>query len=327
MVTSAGPRIAGRVAFAYPDFIRYELARFFIVLALEMQSVAVGWQVYDITKRPLDLGLIGLAQFLPGIVLFLPAGHAADRFDRRSLLTICYAGVALASGLLLATAWYNGRSVHAIYAIVVFLGIVRTFNWPVSRALLPQLVAEEYFPNAVAWNSSIFQGATILGPAAGGVIYAFFRGPATVYASAMLAACAANVLHIANLSQAQAAGSGASCMGHGAGWVPICLAAEGCAGLDFAGHVCSFARWRSSAASCVCTRNSAHWPLGTRAAAQCARSGRRHHGHFVCASSPAPTDGSHHAVVRGRIWRVHHCFRDFPQPDAIHDCASVDRRD
>src|SRR6266576_3659288 len=191
MVTSAGPRIAGRVAFAYPDFIRYELARFFIVLALEMQSVAVGWQVYDITKRPLDLGLIGLAQFLPGIVLFLPAGHAADRFDRRSLLTICYAGFALASGLLLATTWYNGRSVHAIYAIVVFLGIVRTFNWPVSRALLPQLIAAEHFPNAVAWNSSIFQGATILGPAAGGVIYAFFRGPATVYASAMLAACAA----------------------------------------------------------------------------------------------------------------------------------------
>src|SRR5436853_96979 len=178
MVTSAGPRIAGRVAFAYPDFIRYELARFFIVLALEMQSVAVGWQVYDITKRPLDLGLIGLAQFLPGIVLFLPAGHAADRFDRRSLLTICYLGLALASGLLLATAWLQGRSVHAIYAIVVFLGIVRTFNWPVSRALLPQLVAEEHFPNAVAWNSSIFQGATILGPAAGGVIYAFFRGPA-----------------------------------------------------------------------------------------------------------------------------------------------------
>src|SRR2546427_13003169 len=129
MATAADPRIAGRVAFTYPDFIRYELARFFIVLALEMQSVAVGWQVYDITKRPLDFGLIGLAQFLPGIVLFLPAGHAADRFDRRSLLTICYAGFALASGLLLATAWYNGRSVHAIYAIVVFLGIVRTFNW------------------------------------------------------------------------------------------------------------------------------------------------------------------------------------------------------
>src|SRR5207244_11467426 len=120
-----------------------------------------------------------------------PAGAEADLFDRPSLLTICYARFPLASGLLLATAWYNGRSVHAIYAIVVFLGIVRTFNWPVSRALLPQLIAAEHFPNAVAWNSSIFQGATILGPAAGGVIYALFRGPAAVSASALLAACAA----------------------------------------------------------------------------------------------------------------------------------------
>src|SRR5438045_4742150 len=123
MVTAADLRIAGRVAFAYPDFIRYELARFFIVLALEMQSVAVGWQVYDITKRPLDLGLIGLAQFLPGIVLFLPAGHAADRFDRRSLLSICYAGFALVSGLVLATTWYNGGAVRAIYGIVDFFCI------------------------------------------------------------------------------------------------------------------------------------------------------------------------------------------------------------
>src|SRR5204863_639889 len=101
MVTSAGPRIAGRVAFAYPDFIRYELARFFIVASLEMQSVAVGWQVYDITKRPLDLGLVGLAQFLPGIFLFLVAGHAADRFDRRRILLTCYGGFAGCSGLLL----------------------------------------------------------------------------------------------------------------------------------------------------------------------------------------------------------------------------------
>src|SRR5439155_27342318 len=117
MATAADPRIAGRVAFTYPDFIRYELARFFIVLALEMQSVPVGWQAYDITKRPLDLALIGLAQFLPGIVLFLPAGHEADRFDRRSLLTICYGEFALASDLLLAPTCSTVRSFHALYAI------------------------------------------------------------------------------------------------------------------------------------------------------------------------------------------------------------------
>src|SRR6184192_149039 len=181
MVTSAGPRIAGRVAFAYPDFIRYELARFFIVLALEMQSVAVGWQVYDITKRPLDLGLVGLAQFLPGIVLFLLAGHVADVFDRRKVLISCDVGFGLCFVLLLILTALGTRSVFAIYAVLILLGIVRSFNGPASRAILPHLVREEHFQNSVAWASGIFQLATILGPVLGGVIYAIFRGPFAVY--------------------------------------------------------------------------------------------------------------------------------------------------
>jgi MFS family permease len=161
------------------------------VAALEMQSVAVGWQVYEITKRPLDLGLIGLAQFLPGMLLFLVSGHVADRFDRRKLVTLCYCGFALSSGLLWTITWQAGRSVHLIYAVVVLVGVVRAFNAPVSRALLPQLVSEEHFPNAVAWNASIFQGATILGPSIGGFLYAFSRGPSMVYATAMVTAIAA----------------------------------------------------------------------------------------------------------------------------------------
>ncbi len=185
------PRLAGRIAFTYPDFTIYQLARFFIVAALEMQSVAVGWQVYEITKRPLDLGLIGLAQFLPGMLLFLVSGHVADRFDRRKLVTLCYCGFALSSGLLWTITWQAGRSVHLIYAVVVLVGVVRAFNAPVSRALLPQLVSEEHFPNAVAWNASIFQGATILGPSIGGFLYAFSRGPSMVYATAMVTAIAA----------------------------------------------------------------------------------------------------------------------------------------
>jgi len=191
MAQAADPRLAGRIAFTYPDFVRYQLARFFIVIALEMQSVAVGWQVYDITKRALDLGLVGLAQFLPGVLLFLVSGHAADRFDRRKLLTVCYAGLSLCSGLLLAIALLQIHSVRAIFAVIVVLGVVRSFNAPVSRALLPQLVAEEHFPNAVAWNASIFQGATILGPTVGGLIYALFHGPSAVYATAMITGVAA----------------------------------------------------------------------------------------------------------------------------------------
>src|SRR6266849_4856118 len=119
------PRLAGRIAFTYPDFTIYQLARFFIVAALEMQSVAVGWQVYEITRRPLDLGLVGLAQFLPGLLLFLVSGHAADRFERRKLVTLCYCGFTLCSGLLWALAWRNSHSVRLIYAVVVLLGVVR----------------------------------------------------------------------------------------------------------------------------------------------------------------------------------------------------------
>jgi MFS family permease len=173
------------VAFTYPDFVSYEVGRLFIVLALEMQSVAVGWQVYDITKRPLDLGLVGLAQFLPGIFLFLVSGHVADRFDRRHLLLVCYGGFAICSGLLLEISWRHAPCVNAIYLVLVLLGVVRSFNGPAGRALLPQLVPEQHFPVAVAWNASIFQTATIMGPVVGGLIYAAFRGPAAVYATAL----------------------------------------------------------------------------------------------------------------------------------------------
>ena len=184
---------AGRVAFTYPDFSLYQLARFLIVTGLEAQSVAVGWQVYEITKRPLDLGLVGLAQFAPGFLLFLISGHAADTFNRRKLLTICYAGFGLCSTLLLITALRGMRAVLPIYGVVVLLGVVRSFNAPVSRALLTQIVPEEHLANAIAWNSSVYQGATILGPSFGGLIYALARGPAAVYTMSMLASVGAVV--------------------------------------------------------------------------------------------------------------------------------------
>ncbi len=186
MLTSQDPRLTGRVAFTHPNFVRYTLARFFIVVALEMQSVAVGWQVYEITKRPLDLGYVGLAQFAPGFILFLFAGHAADLFDRRQLLTWCYGGYGLCSALLLAISWRAPQSVHFIYFVLVLVGVCRSFSFPVSRAILPQLVPEEDFSNAVAWNASTFQIATIAGPAIGGIAYALFHGPHAVYAIAVI---------------------------------------------------------------------------------------------------------------------------------------------
>ncbi|MBZ5642669.1 MAG: MFS transporter [Acidobacteriia bacterium] len=182
---------AGRVAFTYPDFVFYQLARFFIIAGLEMQSVAVGWQIYEITRRPLDLGLVGLAQFSPGILLFLVSGHAADRFPRNKLLVVCYVGFGVCSGLLLFTAFHQSRTVLPIYVVVVLLGVVRAFNSPVSRAMVPQIVPEEHLQNAIAWNSSVNQAATIMGPSLGGLIYAVAKGPAAVYATAILAAAGA----------------------------------------------------------------------------------------------------------------------------------------
>ena len=192
MATSDHRLTAGTAAFQFSGFRLYQIARFCIVFCTEMQSVAVGWQVYEITHRPLDLGLTGLAQFLPGVVLFLVAGHVADRFDRKNLLTLCYVGFATSSALLLLVALkveylHSAGSVRPIFAILCLVGAVRSFSMPASRALLPQLVPEEQFQSAVAWNSSIFQFATILGPAMGGILYAFFRGPAAVYAIALSA--------------------------------------------------------------------------------------------------------------------------------------------
>jgi MFS family permease len=203
MAEPENTRADGRAAFRYPSFVLFQTARFCIVLATEMQSVAVGWQVYEITKRPLDLGLVGLAQFLPGILLFLVSGHVADRHDRRKLIVVCYVGFALCCGLLLLTAVRDVRPVAYIFAVLVLLGVVRSFTGPVSRALLPQLVPEEHFPSAVAWASTIFQGAAILGPALGGLIYAFFRGPSAVYVLAVLMAIAAIICTLQINTQAK----------------------------------------------------------------------------------------------------------------------------
>ena len=184
---------AGRAAFSHPGFLLFQIARFLIVSAVEMQAVAVGWQVYEITKRPLDLGYVGLAQFLPGILLFPISGHASDRFERRNVLSACYAGYALCFALLLALSWRGLPSIAPIYVVLVMIGMVRSFNGPASRSILPQLVPPEHFANAVAWNATIFQASTVLGPSFGGIVYAAFRGPSAVYVIAMVTAIGATV--------------------------------------------------------------------------------------------------------------------------------------
>jgi MFS family permease len=182
----------GRVAFQYPNFRYYMTARFLVTASSEMQGVAVAWQVYGLTGRALDLGLVGLAQFLPGVLLFLVAGQTADRIPRLRILQSCYGAFSLVSFLLLSLT-LHGLTPHGvasalpIYAALLLNGVVRAFNGPASQAFLPLMVPQEHFPNAVAWGSSIFQGAMILGPVAGGLLYGFTGSPATVYASAAAA--------------------------------------------------------------------------------------------------------------------------------------------
>src|SRR5690242_1455751 len=119
MNPSPSGRSSFRAAFRYPNFRFYSTARFLTTISSEMQSVAVGWQIYELTHRPLDLGLVGLAQFLPGICLFLLAGHTADRVPRLQILKGCYLAFSLCSLLLLVLTIGGLRSPYPLYAALL----------------------------------------------------------------------------------------------------------------------------------------------------------------------------------------------------------------
>ncbi len=176
-------RGANRLAvFGNRDFSLYLVARFLGTLAVQMQTVAVGWQVYEVTRDPLDLGLIGLSQFLPFVLAILPAGHLADSRDRRRIVTACYALECICALLLLAIVLRGLTEATPVFAVMTLFGIARAFQMPTGQALLPNLVTREQFGAAVAINSSTWQIATIAGPALGGIIY--LAGAPVVYASA-----------------------------------------------------------------------------------------------------------------------------------------------
>src|ERR1022692_1672775 len=165
------PPLRGIEAFAYRDFRLYQMARAGAILGAEAQSVAVAWQVYSITHRALDLGYTGLAIFLPGLLFLLPAGHAADRFDRRQIILLCYGLQILCTiGLFILTRTAI-QSVYPIYGVLLLIGTGRAFSGPASSALIPHLVPEKHFVNAVTWGGAIFQLANITGPALGGLLF------------------------------------------------------------------------------------------------------------------------------------------------------------
>ena len=180
-------------AFGFVSFRRYQAARLASVLSTQMASVAIGWQVYSTTHRALDLGYIGLAQFLPAVGLALVSGAVADRFDRRRVVVACHALVALGWAALLLLTRHGVTTVTPIYGVLVLLGVARSFAGPASQALVPNLVPDEVLGSAVSWGSTVWQVATIAGPSLGGLLYGA-GGASTVYLVATAGALAAAAL-------------------------------------------------------------------------------------------------------------------------------------
>jgi MFS family permease len=146
-----------------------------VIVGAEAQSVAVAWQVYELTHSALDLGLTGLALFLPGLFFMLAAGHAADRYNRRKIILLCYGLQAVCTGVLLwlsLSSWAlaNGR-IWPIYAVLIGIGLGRAFSGPASSAMLPSLVPKDHFVNAVTWGATVYQIANMSGPAVGGLLF------------------------------------------------------------------------------------------------------------------------------------------------------------
>ncbi|MBT1702653.1 MFS transporter [Chryseosolibacter indicus] len=162
-----------------PDFRLFISSRFCITLAIQIQSVVVAWQVYAITKDPLSLGLIGLAEAIPSISVSLYAGHVADIMQRKKIIVTCISTLLLCSSLLLFFTLDIGagiitRSVVPIYTVIFISGIARGFLTPALFSFMPQLVPRELYTNAISWNSTLWETATIAGLALGGLIYGFY---------------------------------------------------------------------------------------------------------------------------------------------------------
>ena len=173
------PATNGFSVLKHRNFRLYLLARVLGTIGVQMQSVAIGWQVYAMTGNVFDLGLIGLAQFAPFLLLILIAGHVADRFNRRNIILACFGMQLLCSALLFTYTFTGLHVVWPVFAVLAVYGSARAFMMPATQAILIHLVPPESFSKAVALASSSFQVAVILGPTVGGLLY--LAGPKVVY--------------------------------------------------------------------------------------------------------------------------------------------------
>ena len=163
------------------DFLLYLIGRFIASLGQQMLTVAVGWELYERTHSALALGLVGLTQMVPMILLILPSGHVADSYNRKRIILLTVLVIALASFGLTAISWLRA-DVFWIYMCLLAAGTARTFLWPASAAFMPQLVSRENFSRAVTWNTGGFHLSSVVGPAAGGALIALTHNAVVVYA-------------------------------------------------------------------------------------------------------------------------------------------------
>jgi MFS family permease len=176
-----------RSAFSYRAFTMFWIGRIVSILSFQMLVVAVGWQLYTLTGSALDLGLLGIAQFVPMFVLTPLVGHVADRCDNRLVLAICQLGEASAAAILAVGTVMGWLDPTTIYLIVALVGAGRAFEIPTMVAIIPALVPRSVVPSATAWFASSNQLGVIVGPILGGLLYEF--GPGTVYGLAVAFWC------------------------------------------------------------------------------------------------------------------------------------------
>ena len=202
-MTTSTPADPSRIAFTYTGFRFFWLTTLLVSFAVQIMSVSIAWQIYDVTGEVFLLGLVGLCLFLPSLLLILVTGLTADRFNRRAIMAVCLSVELLCALGFLAFANAQAHEVWPIFGILITLGIARAFWGPAAQSLAPNLVPPEALSNAITVNATAWQMASILGPAAGGLLYGIAPSVAFGTGAVLLVIAVVTVLLIPKPAQRQ----------------------------------------------------------------------------------------------------------------------------
>ena len=285
------------------NFILFLITRSCNVIGVQIVTVAVGWYVYQLTRDPLDLGYIGLAQFAPSLALFLVAGYVSDKYDRRMTIVVSNVIHLVVVFLLLGVSSSNWGGIKTILLILVIHGIARTFFHTAAQAILPNIVASDVFPNAVAYSSSVNKAAQLIGPALGGVLLALSEDWAYYVAgfSFLLAVCASIVMKWSVETKV----CGSNDTDADAKWIFICLAKQSCFGRSLHRSLRGVVGRCYGVASNLCERYFRCWARWFGADESYARNWCSPYGAGFSANSPTALCRCHHVHYTSPFWRIH----------------------